>query len=76
MYIYDTLSSMWCSNTLILYTNYIFMTKIVKDSDNEQERDYIFQDNKKTVFGASFIVVILVILVLAVIATAFYLDWF
>ncbi len=52
------------------------MTKIVKDSDNEQERDYIFQDNKKTVFGATFIIVILVILVLAVIATAFYLDWF
>lgn len=52
------------------------MTKIVKDSDNEKERDYIFQDNKKTVFGASFIIITLVILIIAVVCTAFYLEWF
>tara|TARA_R100000935_G_scaffold58576_1_gene96323 strand:- start:12451 stop:12609 length:159 start_codon:yes stop_codon:yes gene_type:complete len=52
------------------------MTKIVKDSDNEQERDYIFQDNKKTVFGARFIIITLIILILAVLTTAYFLDWF
>jgi len=52
------------------------MTKIVKDSDNKQERDFIFQDNKKTVFGARFIIITLIVLVIAVITTAYYLDWF
>ncbi len=52
------------------------MTKIVKDSDNEQERDYIFQDNKKTVFGARFIIVTLILLVIAVLITGYFLEWF
>ena len=52
------------------------MTKIVKDSDNEQERDYIFQDNKKTRFGAGFIITVLILLIVAVVATAYFLDWF
>ncbi len=52
------------------------MTKIVKDSDNEQERDYIFQDNKKTVFGARFIIIVLIILIIGVVATSYFLDWF
>lgn len=52
------------------------MTKIVKDSDNEQERDYIFQDNKKTRFGAGFIITVLVILVIAVVVSAVYFGWF
>lgn len=52
------------------------MTKIIKDSDNEQERDYILQDNKKTIFGVRFIITTLIILIVAVVATAFYLDWF
>lgn len=60
---------------LFLYKN-TPMTKIVKDSENENERDYILQDNKKTVFGASFIIAVLVLLVIAVLTTAFYLDWF
>ncbi|RDK84713.1 hypothetical protein [Marinirhabdus gelatinilytica] len=50
--------------------------KIVKDSDNERERDYIFQDNKKTVFGASFIIVVLILLIVAVLITAYFLDWY
>jgi hypothetical protein len=52
------------------------MTKIVKDSDNEKERDYIFQDNKKTRFGAGFIVVVLILLIVAVIISAVYFGWF
>ena len=48
--------------------------KFVKDSDNNEERDYILQDNKKTKFGATFIIVVLVILVLAVIATSYFIG--
>jgi flagellar basal body-associated protein FliL len=48
--------------------------KLVKDSDNDQERDYILQDNKKTKFGATFIIVVLVILVLAVVATSYFIG--
>ncbi|PHR14832.1 MAG: hypothetical protein COA40_01260 [Aequorivita sp.] len=52
------------------------MTKIVKDSDNEKERDYILQDNKKTRFGAGFIITVLIILIIAVIISGFYFEWF
>ncbi|WP_169718946.1 hypothetical protein [Aequorivita capsosiphonis] len=52
------------------------MTKIVKDPDNEQERDYILQDNKKTRFGAGFIITILVVLIIAVVISAVYFGWF
>ncbi|MGB5943375.1 MAG: hypothetical protein WBG71_10875 [Leeuwenhoekiella sp.] len=50
------------------------MTKIVKDSDNEQEQDYILQDNKKTKFGAGFIVFMLAILIVAVIGSLIYFE--
>jgi flagellar basal body-associated protein FliL len=48
--------------------------KLVKDSDNDQERDYLLQDNKKTKFGATFIIVVLVILILAVVATSYFIG--
>lgn len=51
------------------------MTKIVKDSDDKQEKDYILQDNKKTRFGAGFIIVVLIILVIAVGVSALYFEW-
>lgn len=50
------------------------MTKIVKDSDNENERDYILKDNKKTRFGGSFIIIVLIILILAVIGSFIYFE--
>ncbi|MDP2686594.1 MAG: hypothetical protein Q8O62_05200 [Aequorivita sp.] len=52
------------------------MTKIVKDSDDKKERDYIFQDNKKTRFGAGFIIVVLIILIISVIVSGLYFEWF
>ena len=52
------------------------MTKIVKDSDNKQDRDYILQDNKKTRFGAGFIITILIILIVAVVMSGLYFEWF
>ncbi len=51
------------------------MTKIVKDSDDKKEKDYIFQDNKKTRFGAGFIIVVLIILIIAVVISALYFEW-
>lgn len=52
------------------------MTKIVKDSEDKKERDYIFQDNKKTRFGAGFIIVVLIILIIGVIVSRLYFEWF
>ncbi len=52
------------------------MTKIVKDSDNEKEKDFIFQDNKKTRFGAGFIITVLIILIIAVIVSVVYFEWY
>lgn len=52
------------------------MTKIVKDSDDKQERDYILQDNKKTRFGAGFIIIVLIVLIIAVIISGMYFEWF
>lgn len=52
------------------------MTKIIKDSDDKNERDYILQDNKKTRFGAGFIITVLVILIIAVVISAVYFGWF
>tara|TARA_R110002050_G_scaffold297783_1_gene459779 strand:- start:536 stop:694 length:159 start_codon:yes stop_codon:yes gene_type:complete len=52
------------------------MTKIVKDSDNKSDKDFILQDNKKTRFGAGFIVTVLIILIIAVILSGIYFEWY
>tara|TARA_R110000772_G_scaffold77314_1_gene166632 strand:- start:382 stop:540 length:159 start_codon:yes stop_codon:yes gene_type:complete len=52
------------------------MTKIVKDSDNNQEKDFILQDNKKTRFGAGFIITVLILLILGVIISGIYFEWY
>ncbi len=49
--------------------------KFVKDSDSKRE-DYIFQDNLKTRFGTGFIITILVLLIVSIIISGFYLDIF
>ena len=51
------------------------MPKMVKDANNNEERDYILQDNPKTKFGATFIIVVLIILVLAVVASSMFISW-
>lgn len=48
--------------------------KLVKDADNKEDRDYILQDNTKTTFGATFIIIVLILLTLAVVATAYFLG--
>ncbi|AFL79929.1 hypothetical protein Aeqsu_0417 [Aequorivita sublithincola DSM 14238] len=52
------------------------MTKIVKDADNKKEKDYILQDNKKTRFGAGFIIAVLILLIVGVIISGLYFEWF
>lgn len=47
--------------------------KFIKEED-EKRRDYIFKKDKKTVWGARFITLVLIILVLAVVASYFYLN--
>ena len=42
--------------------------KFVKENE-EKRRDYIFKKDKKTVFGARFIIAILILLVIAVAIT-------
>lgn len=44
--------------------------KFVKEED-EKRRDYIFQKDKKTVYGARFIIGVLILLIMAVAATYF-----
>lgn len=50
------------------------MSDIIKD-ENDPTEEYLLQDNKKTRFGATFIIIILVILILAVTATYFVLGF-
>ncbi|MBF8150767.1 hypothetical protein ITJ86_12720 [Winogradskyella sp. F6397] len=49
--------------------------KFVKDED-EERRDYIFQKDEKTKFGAKFIIIVLIILVGAVVASGIHFEWF
>lgn len=50
------------------------MSKIIKDEQDPTE-EYLLQDNKKTRFGATFIIITLVVLIAAVVATAFFLGF-
>lgn len=50
------------------------MSDIIKD-ENDPTEEYLLQDNKKTRFGATFIIIVLVILILAVTATYFVLGF-
>ncbi|WP_299125772.1 hypothetical protein [uncultured Winogradskyella sp.] len=47
--------------------------KFVKE-DEEERRDYIFQKDKKTVYGARFIAIVLILLIVAVAVTYFTLG--
>ncbi|TVZ52305.1 hypothetical protein [Dokdonia sp. Hel_I_53] len=50
------------------------MADIIKDEEDPTE-EYLLQDNKKTRFGATFIVITLIILILAVVATYFVVGF-
>lgn len=44
--------------------------------DNEKTKDYIFQKDTKTISTATFVVIVLVILIFGVIASGLYFEWF
>lgn len=48
---------------------------IIKD-ENSDTKDYLLQDDKKTIFGATFIIITLIILVIAVVISGLYFKWF
>ncbi len=49
--------------------------KFVKEEE-EERKDYIFQKNQKTKFGAKFIIIILVLLIVGVVVSGLFLDYF
>ncbi|GER59634.1 hypothetical protein [Patiriisocius marinus] len=51
------------------------LPKFIKDTDNQKEENYILQDNKKTKFGATFIIIIVAVLILAVVASSMFITW-
>lgn len=46
-----------------------------KDKEDKESKDYIFKDNKKTNFGMGFIITILFILIIAVVISGFYFEF-
>lgn len=48
----------------------------IRDKEDKESEDYILQDNKKTRFGAVFIIIVLIILVAAVAMSGVYFDYF
>ena len=49
--------------------------KFVKDEDSNR-KDFIFQDNKKTKVGATFTIIVLVLLILGVALSGLFFEWF
>ncbi|WP_179336240.1 hypothetical protein [Winogradskyella costae] len=49
--------------------------KFVKEEE-EKRRDYVFQKDAKTKFGAWFIIIVLIILVAAVAISGIHFKWF
>lgn len=51
------------------------LPKFIKDAEKGSEENYILQDNKKTKFGATFIIIVLAVLILAVVASSMFITW-
>jgi uncharacterized integral membrane protein len=47
----------------------------IRDKEDNQSEDFILQENKKTKFGAVFILIVLVILIAIVAMTGVYFDY-
>ena len=47
----------------------------IRDKNDKVSEDYILQDNKKTRFGATFIIIVLIILMAAVAMTGVYFEY-
>lgn len=49
--------------------------KFVKEKD-EDRRDYILQEDEKTVKISRFVIITLIVLIIAVVVSGFYFEWF
>ncbi len=47
----------------------------IRDKEDNSSEDFILQANKKTIFGATFIIIVLVILTAVVAMTGVYFDY-
>ncbi|MCL6219240.1 hypothetical protein [Zunongwangia pacifica] len=47
----------------------------IRDKKDNESEDYILQENKKTKFGATFIAIILIIIIAVVAMTGVYFDY-
>lgn len=47
----------------------------IRDKEDDQSKDFILQENKKTKFGATFIIIVLIILVAIVAMTGVYFEY-
>lgn len=47
----------------------------IRDKNDNESEDFIIQDNKKTRFGATFIIIVLIILATLVAMTGVYMDF-
>ncbi|WP_168194553.1 hypothetical protein [Antarcticibacterium arcticum] len=47
----------------------------IRDKNDKESEDYILQDNKKTRFGATFIIIVLIVLITAVAMTGVYFEY-
>jgi len=47
----------------------------IRDKNDNESEDYILQDNKKTRFGATLIIIVLIILTTLVAMTGVYMDY-
>ncbi len=47
----------------------------IRDKEDNNSEDFIFQENKKTIFGATFIIIVLIILTAGVAMTGVYFDY-
>lgn len=44
--------------------------------EEEKTRDYIFQKDSKTMFTTTFVIIMLIILVIGVVVSGLYFEWF
>ena len=67
--------SLWTEKQFILTNKNNYIMPFIKDSDSDRE-DYLLQDDKTTIFTGTFVIVALIVLVIAVIVSGFYFEWF
>ncbi len=47
----------------------------IRDKEDDQSKDFILQENKNTKFGATFIIIVLIVLISIVAITGVYFEY-